>query len=1466
MTFTGKSAVELLVELAERGVEIQAQERAGGEVLSYSAPTGAFSDDLRAAVTHHRDALLALLTHGRDVPARSPDDRREPFALTDLQEAYLVGEQDFYSHHAPAVLIHEYATTAEDCLDADLLEDALCRLRDAHDILRLEVLHDGTQRIREPAAARAASSRLLRIVDLTRLPPPAAEAEALRLREAIPADLPPLDAGEPMLVRLIRLPSGDRLQIAMRLIAFDGTTTQLFLDGITRCYADPQLRPDPGPLTYQDFVGAVLDRREGAEYEAATRYWQDRLADLPDIPALPIRNPSPSTEGEWRDPGVVGTTLRRLTTRLDAGEWSELRARSTRAGLPVGSALFALYVETLHRWSDGRAATVAVLAARRPASIPGSARLWGNCATTALVACEPVPGSFVDRARALRTRLFSDLRASAVSGVEVGRMRRRRHGDTAPPASVVFTSGLDLPGATRDGFILGIPGTVLVHSSISTPQVLLDQQVYEEDNQLVCNIDFAVDAWPDGVIEELHAYYDSRLRDLATTDAAWRSNAAPLPARLTAERHRANDTDRSFGTDPSGTASPGTLHGLVESAMRHHPAAPAVIAPGRALTYGELDTASGVLAQDLLAGGAAAGDIVGVLLPRGANQVVAVLGILRSGCAYLPLDSSWPDGRVATVLNHSGTTTVVTDAAGTTRAAALGERRVHRVDGPAGAQVPGSHSEQRPLPPVGPSAVAYVIYTSGSTGVPKGVVTCHAAAVNTVRDLLTRFGLDADDRVLAVSSLAFDLSVFDVFGLLAVGGAVVMPPDSGSPDPRSWADAVASAGVTVWNSVPALMDMLVTYLGSQERAELRSLRLVMLSGDWVPLPLVRSLREACPAASVISLGGATEAAIWSNWFDTIDLPDGWSTVPYGYPLANQRLHVLDRDLADAPTWVAGDLYLGGAGVARGYLGDPHRTAAAFLTHPRTGEPLYRTGDRARYRPGGLVEFLGRDDLQVKVNGFRIELGEIETCLVDAGAFRAVAAVDTTADAPRLAAFVVGVSDDDLPMLRTQLAERLPAYMVPALIQVVDALPLGANGKVDRAALVAGLRWTSGEPRPGSVAPRNSTERTLAAIWSELLGVSAISVTDDFFVMGGNSLSAVRLFRRIEAVLGRRLALPSLFLHGTIEAQARLVDSAEVTSDAEAADLVGAAEAASRCFVPIHPGAGDGWLFCIHPIGGDVLCYQELVEAVLRRLPSGIPAPHVYGVRAEGLLPGGMPRDLEEMARRYAHGVVRIAAGAPHLLGWSMGGVVALRVAELLAEAGRPVASLTVIDGFAGIPPDHPSVGAPSGRGDLVAAFLSDLAGGRDLHSACAGLEELASPARLHAAAERLTAAGLLTDLPDVADLDLLFRLYCEHRRMLIDHVPSSPLRSPHLPVPVLVRAHRTAGDEFAGLLPLAEIVDWPGTVLDLDENHYSIIRGAGAQRVADHVAAALRGAAVPVAAPTPVTPAASVPNLRPRPS
>jgi amino acid adenylation domain-containing protein len=579
--------------------------------------------------------------------------------------------------------------------------------------------------------------------------------------------------------------------------------------------------------------------------------------------------------------------------------------------------------------------------------------------------------------------------------------------------------------------------------------VLLSSAVRELDSETVLTWSAACAVFPPRVPEDMFASYVALVNRLTDSKAAWREPAGDhLPEAQRRRRQEINAT-----TVPVAELR---LHDLFWATARERPDRTAVIAPDRRVTYGELQVAASTIARKLRQLGARHNRLVAVAMDKGWEQAAAVLGVLHAGAAYVPVEIDLPAERFQYLLRHAEVEIALTQPDLQDRLPWPSDVRPLAVDESAlrGAFDPEPGAHQRP------TDLAYVIYTSGSTGLPKGVMIRHLGAVNTVLDMNRRYGYGPDDSVVALTPLSFDLSVHDLFGHFQAGGTVVMPEPGTGRAPWHWADLMATHRVTTWNSVPALMQMLMEYMRRRGQRLPDSLRLALLSGDWIPVSLPDRLRElARPEIELIALGGATEGSIWSIAYTIGEVDPTWTSIPYGKPLANQGFEVFDEALRPRPDWVPGELYISGLGVAMGYWRDEAKTLDAFITHPVTGHRLYRCGDLGRYLPDGNIEFLGRQDFQVKIHGYRIELGEIEAAIGNHPAISEVTvlAVGETRGERRLVAYVVPRTHEPSPnvlitSLREHVAAKLPSYMVPAAIVPLEAMPLTANGKLDRKAL------------------------------------------------------------------------------------------------------------------------------------------------------------------------------------------------------------------------------------------------------------------------------------------------------------------------------------------------------------------------------------------------------------------------------
>ncbi|GAA2996711.1 hypothetical protein GCM10010519_32060 [Streptomyces lactacystinicus] len=588
------------------------------------------------------------------------------------------------------------------------------------------------------------------------------------------------------------------------------------------------------------------------------------------------------------------------------------------------------------------------------------------------------------------------------------------------------------------------------------------------------------------------------------------------------------------------------LHEAFEERAARSPEAVAVIQGATRLTFQEINVAANRLAHHLRDLGVGPDDRVGLYLEHSPDLLIAMLGVLKAGGAYVPLDPGYPQARVSTMITGASCAALISHSK--LAAALTGEDSVRQellvlLDRETAAL--SARPDHDPKAQAGPDNLCYVIHTSGSTGKPKPIALRHRGVTNNIEDLNSRFAVGIGDSVLGLSSPSFDMSVYEFLGMTAAGGTLVLPAPDRAKDPAHWAELAAEHGVTVWNTAPALLELVLDHVergGGGGPSPVNALRLIMVAGDWIPLKLPGRARGAAPDARFISLGGATEASIYSTIFEVEATEPTWRSIPYGRPMANQRTYILDESLQPVPPGVTGELYLAGVGLALGYLDRPALTAERFIEWtygPVADERLYRTGDLARFGADGLIELIGRTDLQVKIRGLRVELTEIESVLRDHPQVKeaAVTAQTDAAGVPVLVGYAVPRDGEvlDPEDVRRTLAASLPAHMVPGTVLVLPAMPLSPNGKLDRKSLPTAPsphEERRGATVPVGAEPSGPWEKRIAAAWRDVLGIDAIRRDDDFFALGGDSMKAMRSMAQVP-----ELTLVALHRHPTLESLA-----------------------------------------------------------------------------------------------------------------------------------------------------------------------------------------------------------------------------------------------------------------------------------------------------------------------------------------
>ncbi|MGH3201148.1 MAG: amino acid adenylation domain-containing protein [Streptosporangiaceae bacterium] len=1103
-------------------------------------------------------------------------------------------------------------------LETAALSAALDEIVARHETLRTrfgEVDGRAGQEILSSAPVR------LELIDLTAVRDERREAVARRLvgaRTNTPFDLA---AAPPVRASLIRLTGADHvLCVTLHHIVSDGWSVQVFGSELAALYnAFTSGAPSPLaplPIQYADYARRERERDDDA---GALAYWRSQLADLPQLELLTDRT-RPRARTSHGD---------MIWTRIPAGLTQQVRRLAREERVTLFTMLLTAYQVLLFRYTGQSDICIGVPVAGRDD-----------------VDTEPLIGYF-SRTLVLRGDLSGGLAFRELLRRTRGVLLQALSHQDIPYEQLIAEMGSDRDIGQNPFFQTMF--TMQDTGTVADPDGSAFDGISDEPfdpGYRQAKFDLLVDVWPDGTALGASFCYNTDLFDRATVQqlaARWEIllaaavahpelPAAGLPLLAQGELGLLQQWADGGRIDPAAS-----VLDLVDAAVARAPAAPAIVSGSGVVSYAELSARAAELAAELHAGGVRPGDIVGIRLPRSAGMIAVLLAVWRNGAAYVPVDPDLPPARVSAIIADTGITAMMTP------------RGV--ISPPGSAPAPDG---QGPLPGRHHApGIAYVIYTSGSAGRPKGVLVGHAALAARVAWMVPEYQLGPGDRVVQFASLSFDTHAEEIWSALAAGATLVLLPEG----PHSLPDVLRDdPGITVLDLPTAYWHQLVALGG--DICWPTGLRLVIIGGEQADGTAVAAwCSRGDGQARLVNTYGPTEATVVSTWADLTgsDAADGARRPPIGRPVAGARVYVTGEDTSLVPAGVPGELCIGGAGLATGYLGRPALTAERFVPD-RSGGPggrLYRTGDRVRWRPDGMLEFLGRLDDQLKVRGHRIEPAEVESAL---RSHPAVSAVAVTARDDALVAYVAGRAEP--AQVRAHVAGLLPAYMVPDIVVPVRALPLNRSGKVDLAALpapetrrIGGVAFT---------APRTEREKLVAGVWAEILGVERIGIDDNFFALGGHSLLATQVIARLRRLAGAGVSVPDLFKSPTVRQLAALTQTP--------AD--GGRRSGLLCELT-PPAAGGQTVLsfvCVPYGGGSAVAYQPLADALPpghRLFAVAIPGHDV------GLDEQAVP--LDELADRCVTEIGEKIPGPVAVYGHSgVGSALAVEIARRLEGAGREV--------------------------------------------------------------------------------------------------------------------------------------------------------------------------------------------------
>ncbi|MBR7083779.1 MAG: amino acid adenylation domain-containing protein, partial [Oscillospiraceae bacterium] len=868
----------------------------------------------------------------------------------------------------------------------------------------------------------------------------------------------------------------------------------------------------PVTVSFRDYVIAMGKIQDTLAYEQDKKYWIQKIETLPNAPQLPLSRNAEQNRYE------ENVRFERKFLTMPSEKWELFKTRCSQHSITPTAAVMTAYAAVLERWSRNKKFCLNLTVLNRLPLHEQVQQIVGDFTSINILGVDmSQKKSFAEYGSAINNDLFDDLDHRMFSGVEVLRELSRKGDKTAGFMPIVFTSAIGLlnPEATK------LQGTFKGVGISQTPQVFIDCQAMDGNFGLQINWDIRKGIFCEGVTDAMFKAFETLLNRLAESEKVWHDpNFQLLPEEQTALFQQVNQTEQALPKH--------LLHQNIVKTAKEHSEFPALITEHTSMTYGELLEKAQKLAYLLKEQGMYPQETAAIVLEKSSEQIVAVLAILLLNGIYLPIDISQGENRRNMIFEKTGCRYVFTFE----KYHFAFPENVHVIylDKLDETQMPKLEEYQ-----TGDlTDLAYIIYTSGSTGIPKGVAVSHGAAVNTIEDINSRFAVSEKDRMLQLAQLNFDLSVYDIFGLLSVGGALVFPSVEQYTNPAHWKTMIETYHVTMWNSVPALMQMLTALQDENNLLRLNAMRLVLLSGDWIPLPLPEQIQQMMPNTEIICMGGATEASVWSIYHQYQKLSKDWVSIPYGVPLANQGYRVLDEKLQDCPVWTSGELYITGVGLADGYYHEPELTKKHFFRHPVDGQMMYRTGDFGRYMPNGEIEFLGRIDSQVKVKGYRIELGEIETVLKKyPNISNAVVVVLKTGIENKLYAALESKNSEIVSETFMQyLKDSLAGYMIPSGFQVMEQLPLTKNGKIDRKTIFFMIEQQTADKIQENTESEEMTplEQEISTMLCENLGCASVGKHQNLYEIGADSLIMAQTAGKIRNIYLPELSFDTIFAH------------------------------------------------------------------------------------------------------------------------------------------------------------------------------------------------------------------------------------------------------------------------------------------------------------------------------------------------
>jgi len=1230
-----------IIQLKAQGIELWTNQ---GK-LHFKAGKNQMTEEVMGFLKMNKEAIITALEQ---------EAQANTFPLTPIQSAYLLGSMNSFEYGG--VSSHIYMELEYDHLDCEKVKQVWTTLIERHEMLRTTIHRNGYQSVMDDIPnIEIAFEDLMRngAEDKERLQE---IRQHLGHKIYTPESWPLFD------ISLSQRLHGTTMHISFDFLIVDWASIWILLKEFEELYFHEDVILPANDFTFKEYVKIEEEMRYQKNYQEDKDYWYNRIQTLPPSPTLPKLSLVQDEK-----------CFERYFIQLDKAAWDKFKSSISNKGKTATSVLLALYSQCLAKWSINKHFTINLILLNRLPVHPNVHRIVGDFTSINLteVDCRRAETPFIDHVRQIQQQMFRDLDHSSFSGVEVLREITRQKGQAYALMPFVFTSAINLIDSN------GLIGKMNEYGISQTPQVFIDCQVMDDDNGLRVNWDVRKGVFPANVIADMFSAFEIALLKLVHEDQAWESAAlVNLPNEQTRQRASVNNTYLNQAKC--------LLHqGFFEQASQQ-PTQIAVIEGEQEYSYAELRDKVFTVGNLLQKHQLQQGDKVAIISDKSIYQVTSVLAILSLGAVYVPIDKAQPISRIKKIIDQSQVKAILVDE----------HQPIYEsleVQCIAAHLLEQRESISYDVYKGDPDELAYIIFTSGSTGEPKGVAMSHAAAMNTITDINRRFSITSHDRVLALSKLNFDLSVYDIFGLLTAGGTIVYPEQGHLYDANYWLSCLQTKKITLWNTVPALMKMLLA-VDETEQFTIDSMKKILLSGDWVPPKMVKQCATVFPESTVIALGGATEAGIWSNYHICSEEDFERESIPYGYPLANQCFYILDEHNEDCPNWVRGELYIAGDSLAQGYYQNTEMTNERFITTIKQ-QRLYRTGDYGRYLDNGEIEFIGRLDNQVKLRGNLINLGEIESLLNKHEQVDASCAV--VLDNKHLYAVVQLAEYAPNNVLCNDfidyLEQLLPSYMVPVKLFILSKLTLNANDKLDRQLIKKQVQQlvqeVQAEENLQQAKVITQLEGTLLHFAQDILQIEHIQVDKNLYDYGADSLSLSQLAGKIKKSIENEnqyhkitfdFILRQLLNEPVIKLLAQKIMQHIVTETQENQHINKRNQAQTIGLLKKESSShGEPYRIVVHAGLGTMNAFKYLNKHLAQQDVGTVISISIQDIDQYLALDSAML--IDHLADDYVQQIMVKQVKQVQLIGYCMGGLIALEMARRLMERGVEIIDFTLID-------------------------------------------------------------------------------------------------------------------------------------------------------------------------------------------